>query len=105
MGFNSTVVFNNDFLHRLKEDPDFSGKLYSDICGLHIIGRSSPYYQVIDSQHADHYSLVMIGGCTGKVLCGTFFGHRPPPEDAEEQMLKILADKLGYRLSKKKPKK
>ena len=106
MGYNSTLIILNDALHEIGNDPDFGKKVEAAI-QQSVLGKridiSSGYHAnaatVIECHHADHLQVIAIGGNTGQVL-GSGGGYRNTPEE----MLKYLADSLGYRLTKK-PKK
>jgi hypothetical protein len=122
MGFNTTVVVMNDALSDIANDPDF-GKNLADAVSRSCLGdqvdvpaysyRRNGYDKgwtgvycnaatVIETHHADQTTLVAVGGNCGTNL-GTFW---PYGEGTlEERMLRELADKLGYRLVKKAPKK
>lgn len=93
MGFNTAIIVRNDFLHEIKDDPDFGQKVYGATIGN---GRG-PYhgqsFDVLPSQHADYTQIVAIGGNTI-----WRFGSRP---ETDEKELRYLADVMGFRLVRK----
>lgn len=99
MGLNTTVLVLNDALHDIKNDPDFGKNLAS------VIMSGKPQYvgngtTVLETHHADWYSLMAIGGNRGIQLSSIY--SREIGEELNKQVLHELAYKLGYRLVKKK---
>jgi hypothetical protein len=71
MGYNTTVIFMNDALTCIKDDPNFGRRLYDAIqgCGCHVekpVDVSSLGFAnaatVIDIHHADQTALIAVGG-------------------------------------------
>lgn len=109
MGSQATVVVLCDALHLIREDKEFGKKLAVAIsktsCYQNPADVSSGGYvnaaTAIEVHHADWYRCLLLGGNAAKVSDI----HIPyTVEDKELTLLKELADKLGYRVSKK-PKK
>lgn len=101
MGWNSTLVIMNDGLHVIKDDKDFGTKVYNAVNQLNISKipiDAGPYARAIEQHRADGTALIAVGGNTG-VSLGEFYPYGS--EAFEVRMLKALADKLGYRVSKK----
>ena len=108
MGYNTTVVVMNDALKNIKNDPNFGEKLVAAINHLQIdnkpIDVSATYgnsvnvnaVTVIESHHADDFIVVAIGGNYGEVL-----GYGGTDSDNKEEILKTLANSMGYRLVKR----
>lgn len=110
MGFNSTVIVMNDALHEIKSDPDFGKNLAHAIMmhgagqGRHVdvgAGGHANAASVVDCQHADVVSIIAMGGNHGTVMLRTHNGGRHHAESEQIDLLKALADKYGYRLTKK----
>jgi len=107
MGYNTTVVFNNDVVHRMADDPDFIDKLHMGILKV-ISGNQVPIQikggtvaTVIETHHADVTTVVASGNNGGEVIST----HVPyPGDDLKEAILRDLADSMGYYIAKK-PKK
>ena len=95
MGFNTAVIVRNDFLHEIKDDPQFGEKLYGAIIsnGREYHGQG---FSVLPSQHADYMQVVTIGGNSIRSLG---FGGSWTAEDKD--ILKALAASMGYRLVKR----
>ena len=104
MGFVSAVVFNNDQIDQVKNDPEAGNKIYHAIMSLN--ARSGPVNAghgatAIACHHASTGIPVLIGG-------GLFFQvikdiHVSEGEpDKELALLKRLAEKHGYNLHRKR---
>ena len=105
MGFNTTVVVLNDALESISRDGKFGCNLVDSIMSL---GRSNivsagEYVNaatVIETHHADLFSVVLVGRNTGSHLQGLKYPiHVSLPNPVEA--LKEIADQLGYRVVKK----
>lgn len=104
MGFNTTVLVLNDAVHQIENDPEFGKNLASAIREVH--GTADRIYvgagghvnaaTVIETHHADSMVLVGLGGNRGIVL-----GHAGHYRNDELDMLKYVADTMGYTLRKK----
>lgn len=108
MGFNTTVIVMNDAVDQIANDPDFGKKLAQAIMHLSVdrkpgdvsAGNHVNAATVIENHHADNTTLVAVGGNFATELLQT--GRRRHHEvQGQEQLLRDLADKLGYRISKK----
>lgn len=113
MGFQTSLVVLNDALSYIEEDQDF-GRKVSQAClraGSRGIGLKRPIdidarrpqggvhcnaASVVETHHADGQVLVAFGGNTA-----TSFGYVGNWTATEEDMLRALADKMGYRLVRK----
>jgi len=110
MGFNTTVVVMNDAIHSIAKDPHFGLKLADAVLKLQLgkgkvdieAGGHVNAATAIESHHADFFQAVLVGGNCGEHVCGVSIGWRA--EDKELELLKGLAYKLGYKLSKAKTK-
>lgn len=99
MGMNTAMIVRNDFLHEIKEDPKFGEKVWTAIA-YNGNEQRMPYlgegFSVLPSSHADYIQVVAIGGNIIRRL-GIGGGYRA----ADEDILRNLADSMGYRLVKK----
>jgi hypothetical protein len=108
MGFNTTVIVMNDAVDQIANDPTFGKKLAQAIMGMFgdrrpidvSAGNHLNAATVIESHHADNTALVAVGGNFATALLQTC-GYRHHEVQGQEQLLRELADKLGYRISKK----
>lgn len=107
MGYNTTVVVMNDALNEIKNDPKFGEKLSQavmkvvfgspvDVAALNYMNAAT----VIESHHADGTAIVAVGGNYGVVL--GYVGGDPNTEEGKLHILKELARRMGYNLTKKK---
>jgi hypothetical protein len=108
MGFNTSVIIFNDSLHVIEEDKEFGKTIVEAIRNLHN-GKQSPINShfhsagyAIETHHADQTTLVAFGGNEASVLLNTYADHS---EEGQIRLLKELASKLGYNVSKKPVKK
>lgn len=112
MGYNSTVIVMNDALHAIREDPEFGRKLAQAILTLNrhegrgvdiSAGMHCNAAIAIETHHADSNTIIAVGGNCATVLGATYGTHHEKEDQLE--ILKQLADKLGYSLRKKKERK
>ncbi len=103
MGWNTTVLVLNDALHEIENDPSFGKRLGFAIQQNHMrpgridvpVGCHANPVTVLEQHHADQVAMLAVGGNDGRVLGHGFW------QDSNEQLLKRVADELGYRLVKK----
>lgn len=107
MGYNSTLVIMNDALHEIRDDKDFGKKVYDAVLTVTrgksvdiAIGGFCNVATVIETHHADSIKLIAVGGNYGQDL-----GYTGSYNSTPEELLKTLADNLGYRVVKKPTKK
>ena len=108
MGLNSTVIILNDGLHEIQEDKEFGAKVAAAIQKLRpnqaeVIGSGSHsnVAYVVETHHADNTAIIAVGGNHASNLGVTFKTTHHHKEDVQIDILKQLADRLGYRLVKK----
>lgn len=96
MGFNTAVIVLNDHIHDLEKDQQTGVKLGQLIRGK---GYHDTYMSGVDclpSVHADGTQIIAVGQNQIRLLTTAFAGVQ---HDVE--LLKELADNLGYRIVKK----
>lgn len=95
MGLNTAVIIRNDFLHEIKDDPEFGQKVYTAVIsrGREYHGQS---FDVLPSAHADYLQIVAIGGNTIRLL-----GFGGTYQSDDEAALRYVADAMGFRLVRK----
>ncbi len=106
MGYNTSVIVLNDALGEIENDKDFGKKIAAAVRKLNTLpddargidissGNHCNAATVVEQHHADYTALLAFGG-----NCVTRLGHvhsyRHNNEDVQYQLLKMLADKLGY---------
>lgn len=109
MGYNSTIVVMNDALDQIAKDKEFGNKLQTAIAtrdrGKSHADISSGNYvnaaTVIDCQHADVTQVLAVGWNHGRVIDRIIINYHDEQVTPEEKILRQLAEKLGYRVSKK----
>lgn len=111
MGWNTTVVVMNDALDAIERDPEFGRKLgraaaeimvlpkgkMADVSALGHCNAAS----VIETHHADNTAIVTVGGNLGIAHLQTF-GWNHHTEEGQVHLLREWADKLGFRLTRKR---
>lgn len=110
MGHNATVVVMLDSMDHIEKDDNFGKKLANAIrktsCYNKPVDVSAGSFAnaatVIETHHADGYRCVLIGGNYGKAT-DVFINYRK--DEMELELLKELARKLGYQVSRKPTKK
>lgn len=107
MGWNTTVVVLNDALGEIERDPEFGKKLSDAIKHVSAFGKHRDVSAgnhcnaatVIESHHADNYTVVAVGENFGEILGNVWpYGEESIPI----RVLKALADTYGYTLKEKK---
>lgn len=109
MGYNTSVIVLNDALSNIEQDGDFGKNLAraidvsasydqyrrKDVSAKGFVNAAS----VIETHHADYTRLVAFGGNHATALGS---GHRCPHHtpEGQEEILRRLADELGFRLVK-----
>lgn len=105
MGLNTTIVLMNDCLDNIKNDSDIGYKIWYAVSKHHskIIeidsGGACGALKIISSNHNSSFVPVLVGGNTGMVVD---INISLTSENYKLDLLKSLADKLGYKISKKK---
>ena len=111
MGFNTTMIVLNDALDAIEKDKEFGKKVANAVKQLTLrpddgrgidisSGCNANAATVIEQHHADYTVLCAVGGNCVTVL-GSVFAFRHNTEEVQYQLLKMLADKLGYILRDK----
>jgi predicted flavoprotein YhiN len=104
MGFNTAAIILNDMLREIEHDPKIGERIYHGVSSAHRDGGRVAAHsehgigigaiQVLPSQHADYVQIVAIGGNCIRRLGSS---GKWEPED----LLRDLADQLGYSLRKR----
>jgi hypothetical protein len=113
MGFRTVVVLSNDQAHEWEKDPELGRKIFLAASMQHfgrqdeidLARRIFPYGEAIEQVHADTQTVAFLDGYGGKAIAHSFWHRGQTEEQKNFEMLKALADKLGYRVSKKPTKK
>lgn len=111
MGYNTGVLILNDAVGAAQKDPQKFAENLLQALSEHSLRPNEPVDFAIGNnvnggtifyqQHADITGVVAIGGnCTSELLT-TYNGGRHHTPEYQERLLRELADKLGYRLTKK----
>lgn len=103
MGFRTVIVLSNDQAHEWMKDPLLGAKIWESAATSFI---RSPvdhfqYGTVIEQVHADVESLAVLDGYGGRTVATSHWHSAKTAEDTELELLKKLADKLGYHVYKK----
>lgn len=96
MGFNTAMILRNDHLDRIHQDPDFGTKVFTATITNGQVNREQAF-DVLPSVHADEIQVVAIGGNSIRRL-GGYAGNYASDD---EEILRNLADSMGFRLEKK----
>jgi hypothetical protein len=110
MGFNTTVLILNDYLHCIAEDKEFGRKLYEAVCELDargvpdcLRGKIDHGAQVIETHHADYHHAIIVGGNMAQDAgYAAHWTERLDMRKTEDRvkLLKSMARDLGYSLHK-----
>lgn len=103
MGYNTAMMFLNDNLHTMRDDPEAGRKIYDNIITARRGGGNQSYCMygdAVESQHADSLQVVVVGGNRIRAVTSLYYLDM----DDDEKILRGLAEHLGYSLRKKKVK-
>jgi hypothetical protein len=112
VGFNTSMIVLNDALDAIAKDKDFGEKVAEAIHhlpqhkhfrpghGVDIAsGCNANAATIIETHHADYTTLLAFGGnCVSEL--GSVYAFRHNTEDVQVMLLKMLAEKLGYEVTK-----
>lgn len=110
MGFNSTVLVLNDRLGEIERNPEeFVKEMLNTICRIGCSDRTGDFYPgqstVMSCAHADTVTVLAVGGNCSTVLGRVYNGGVHHTEEAQVEILRVLADIHGFQLRKKPQKK
>lgn len=102
MGWISTIVLQNDFLHEVGNDLTFGRRVESAVLSLHG-GRENEkrighYGEAVETHHNDGIIPVLVGHGQGRALSVSVPWDSTDPE---LDLLKKLAEKRGFTLRKR----
>lgn len=100
MGFNTACLILNDELNTLAEREgigrDIKATVLTSERGRHgVAPHPTPGFRSLPSQHADTVQIVAVGG---NRIFSLGYGHW---KDEPEELLRALADQMGFRLVRK----
>lgn len=102
MGFRTVIVLNNDTAHIWENDPELGKKIFHAAsmksCGIE---NRFEYGDALEQVHADVQTLAVLDGYSGEVVTRTHWHTGQTTEQRDIALLKAMAEKLGYRVSKK----
>lgn len=102
MGYQTIVVINNDRIHEAKDYPSLGTELYQAVSSSVVHGRA-PFGRGIGevwlSSHADQCSLLVLGSLQLKEITAVYNrSHDVEKLETQIMLLKLAAERLGYRL-------
>lgn len=100
MGNNVAVLIHTDELHRIEQSGDlFTERLASAIqAGEDYVPGFNT--QLLPYAHADYTQVVLVGQNSIRRLDLMTYGMSATDKDADEKLMKMLAKKLGYSVTK-----
>ena len=96
MGFRTVVILNNDLANQWTHDHDLGNKIMSAVHR-----HDFEYGQILEQVHADQQSLAILDSYCGKVVAATHWCTGKDDAKRDLELLKALAEKLGYRVVRK----
>lgn len=108
MGFRTVVVLSNDRASEWENDPGLGKRImlaasmasYGGTEGREDARFNLPYGEIVEQVHGDTQTVAFLDGYGGKAVARSHW-HRGQTQDQKNlDMLKALAEKLGYRVSK-----
>lgn len=108
MGFRTVVILINDQASEWENDPELGKKImqaasmksYGGDGGKDLARAALPYGEIVEQCHADQQTLVALDGYNSTPVGYGCWHPNQTPEQRDLQLLKSMAEKLGYRLSK-----
>lgn len=102
MGFNTACIILNDQLHTLANREGVGRDIELSVLTAERRDRPhrgevhyTPGFEALPSQHADTVQIVAVGGNMIRLLGHGHWRHEP------EELLRALADQMGFRLTRK----
>lgn len=110
MGFRTVVVLNNDLAHKWENDAELGKKIFhaASLKGWGRLDKFEDRFQygdTIEQVHADTQTVAFLDGYSGKAMAYSHWFRGQTEDQKNLNMLKSLADTLGYRVVKKPGKK
>jgi hypothetical protein len=105
MGFRTVVVLNNDMSQQWEDDPELGRKIFMAASRKQFGGADKfedrfEYGETIEQVHADTQTVAFLDGYGGDAVAWTHWSRGETEEQKNLKMLKELARKMGYRVSK-----
>jgi hypothetical protein len=112
MGWNTSMIILNDAVHAIGQDKDFGKKVHDAVLACSNSNRNIDISSggnvnaatVIETHHADSSVLLAVGGNNASVLCSVS-DWRHGTALTQVKLLQELADRLGYRITRKRKQK
>ena len=114
MGYNTTLVILNDAMSEITKDPvgwweetqhniaSFQRRPSLDTGNDYGFGMHANWFEVAQVAHADVTSVIAVGGNYSTVLLAEYGLGSQHTEEGQIKILKALAKKLGYNVSRKR---
>lgn len=100
MGFRTVVVLSNDLANEWETDPELGHKIWMAAATN---GREHLRYgQIVEQVQADTQTLAVLDGYGGRPVAYTHWNREQQVGDVNLALLKDLARRMGYRVSKVK---
>jgi len=105
MGFRTVVVLSNDLAHVWENDTELGRKIWVAAAASASYGfEKFQYGQIVEQVHADTQTLAVLDGYGGRPVAYTHWHREQQVGDVNLALLKDLAARMGYRVSKVKVK-
>lgn len=105
MGYRTVVMLDNDWAREWEKDPELGRKIST---GMMFAGRNvktenplGSYGSVVECVHADIKTMVVLGDYDSFETLSTKFSYGGVSVEMKLDMLRDVAEELGYRLIKK----
>lgn len=105
MGYRTVLTLSNDEAHAWTNDPELGRKIMAAASiAPHSPDRAReflPYGTIIEQVHADTQTVAFLDGYSGKPMAYSHWHRAQSNESRDLEMLKALAEEMGYRIVKK----
>jgi len=101
MGFRTVVVLSNDLAHVWEKDAELGRKIWESASSASYGFENFQYGQIVEQVHADTQTLAVLDGYGGRPVAYTHWNRDQQVGDVNLALLKDLAARMGYRVSKR----
>lgn len=104
MGYRTVVILSNDEAHNWSKDPLLGEKIFESASKLQRGNGEFSGGSVVEQVHCDQQSLIVIDSLQGTTVATTHWSRDQTAEARDLALLRELAAKHGFNLSKKRAK-
>ena len=100
MGYRTVVILNNDESSDWRKDEKLGDLISQASCGVHHQPKGFRYGTVVECVHADTQTIGILNTLCFETIEHGHWSRAETNEQMTLKMIKMAAEKIGYRLSK-----